>query len=140
MKYRKLRELVGSADAEARLARALQCYNAQLAEGLRSEPLTFNEKDISKLVLAAAWYSNRYGFYTPSSLEKISHYCTLKIARASARAHYANKNLDYYEVNRCVGSLRAAIISRVVGKILKKRLSKKTLKNLGEHFKSYLGG
>jgi len=132
MDYRKLRELVGHADAEARLVRAVQCYKNQIFEGLREGPLPFDEKEIPALAAHAAWLDNRYGFYTPSIRERVSNCCISKRVHASARARYTNKELDYTEVNLCISSLKATKIGMAIGNALKRHLPLRTQVLCGE--------
>jgi len=135
MDYCKLRMLVGHADAEARLVRAVQCYKNQLVEGIRERPLPFDEKEVPALAARAAWSENRYGFYTPSIRERVSNCCISKRVRTSARARYTNKELDDVEVNLCISNLKATKVGMAIGYALKRHLPLRTKIELKRGFK-----
>ena len=130
MNYHRLREIVGQADSAAILERAAQCYNLELAKGLRDTPLPFDEKEIPVLAWSAAWFKNRYGFYTPSVTEKIKYYFVARRAIKSARLRHANENLDFMQINNYTCDLKADIIGRSIGKVLRRNLPKKVIGGL----------
>ncbi len=136
MDYHKLRELVGYADAEAKLERAFQCYKVQLAKGMREgHSLPFDEKDVPALASSSAWFKNRYGYYTPSALEKVSHYCVLRRARASARDRYSDKELSYMDIDNSIYHLRAAHMGMIIANRLKSILPKGVISGLKNSLK-----
>ena len=120
MEHSRLRALVERSDAEAKILRGWELYQAKVRSGEMKEIYNFsiNQDNVPSMAWNASWLQGRR-IYHPRALEIVKDFCVLRKARLKAKRKYEGKELDVHEVKTAIYHLAANRIGEIVGNRLR---------------------